>query len=163
MAYTPNKDRAVKNGIAQVSAQELADFRKQYGEKSTLRDLLNADKGLSRKGEKTVYPQVTPVVKNQVSPDTVRNLASKSNVKMYANDFERNKGMSDDTYNPDVKKSASRVSPENQEATSETFKRGGKVGASKMGSVKTSKPAMSSASRRADGIATKGKTRGRFV
>jgi len=43
------------------------------------------------------------------------------------------------------------------------MKKGGKVGASKMGSVKTSKPAMSSASRRADGIATKGKTRGRFV
>jgi len=41
-------------------------------------------------------------------------------------------------------------SPENPDATSETFKRGGKVKAS-------------SASKRADGIAQRGKTRGRMV
>jgi hypothetical protein len=75
MAYTPNKDRVVKNGIAQVSAKELDDFRKQYGEKSTLRDLLNADKGLQRRGEKTVYPQVEPKVRNQVTPDQVARVA----------------------------------------------------------------------------------------
>jgi hypothetical protein len=39
------------------------------------------------------------------------------------------------------------------------FKRGGSVKASKMGSVKTAKPAMRSASSRADGIAIRGKTR----
>ena len=43
------------------------------------------------------------------------------------------------------------------------FKRGGSVKASKMGSVRTAKPSMSSASKRADGIATKGHTRGRMV
>jgi len=36
----------------------------------------------------------------------------------------------------------------------------GGVAASKMGSVKTAKPKMGSASKRADGVATKGKTRG---
>jgi hypothetical protein len=39
------------------------------------------------------------------------------------------------------------------------FKKGGKVSASKMGSVKVAKPKMSSASSRADGIAIRGKTR----
>jgi len=36
----------------------------------------------------------------------------------------------------------------------------GKMGASKMGTVKTGKPAMGSASKRADGVAKKGKTKG---
>ena len=38
-----------------------------------------------------------------------------------------------------------------------------KMGASKMGTVKTAKPAMGSASKRADGVATKGKTKGTEV
>ena len=38
-----------------------------------------------------------------------------------------------------------------------------KMGASKMGTVKTGKPAMGSASKRADGIAEKGKTKGTAV
>lgn len=42
------------------------------------------------------------------------------------------------------------------------MKNGGAVKATKMGSVKTDKPSMSSASRRGDGIAQKGKTRGRM-
>ena len=47
--------------------------------------------------------------------------------------------------------------------STQMMKKGGKVGASKMGKVKTSKPSMGSASKRADGIATKGKTRGKMV
>ena len=38
-----------------------------------------------------------------------------------------------------------------------------KMGASKMGKVKTAKPSMGGASKRADGIAMKGKTRGKMV
>ena len=49
MAYTPNPNREVVNGKAKVSAKELADFQKQYGNDKTLRDLLNADKGLVRR------------------------------------------------------------------------------------------------------------------
>jgi len=49
MAYTPNPDREVVNGKAKVSAKELADFQKQYGNDKTLRDLLNMDKGLVRR------------------------------------------------------------------------------------------------------------------
>jgi hypothetical protein len=38
-----------------------------------------------------------------------------------------------------------------------------KMGASKMGTVKTAKPSMGSASKRADGIAIKGKTKGTMM
>jgi hypothetical protein len=51
MAYTPNPDRKVVNGKAVVSAKELADFQAERGSDKTLRDLLNADKGLSRAPE----------------------------------------------------------------------------------------------------------------
>jgi hypothetical protein len=61
MAYTPNADRQIKNGKAVVSAKELADFREQYGEDKSLRDLLNMDKGLQRK---------------LVIPNSMRNLPS---------------------------------------------------------------------------------------
>lgn len=47
MAWTPKPNRD-KNAV--VSAAELAQFRKEYGADKTLRDLLNADKGLVRKG-----------------------------------------------------------------------------------------------------------------
>ena len=45
------------------------------------------------------------------------------------------------------------------------FKKGGSVksSASKMGKVKTAKPSMGGASKRADGIAMRGKTKGRIV
>jgi len=42
------------------------------------------------------------------------------------------------------------------------MKKGG-MAASKMGAVKTAKPAMGSASKRADGIAVKGKTKGKIL
>jgi len=41
----PMIDRPIVNGKALVSAEELADFRRQFGADKTLRDLLNADKG----------------------------------------------------------------------------------------------------------------------
>jgi hypothetical protein len=130
MAYTPNKDRAVKNGIAQVSAKELADFRKQYGEKMGLRDLLNADKGLERKGEKTVYPQVEPKVRNKVTPDQVSRVARAVGVM-------EPEGVS-----------SSPLERSDMDFSDKPYKRGGKV---------------SSASKRADGIAQKGKTKGTMI
>jgi hypothetical protein len=52
-----------------------------------------------------------------------------------------------------------------QEGRLGTMKRGGSVKSSapKMGKVKTAKPSMGGASKRADGIAMRGKTRGRMV
>ena len=52
MEYKPNANRQTKSGKAMVSAGELKSFRDMYGADKTLRDLLNKDKGLSRKGEK---------------------------------------------------------------------------------------------------------------
>jgi hypothetical protein len=49
--YKPNASRQTKGGKAMVSADELKSFRNTYGQDKTLRDLLNMDKGLSRKGE----------------------------------------------------------------------------------------------------------------
>ena len=48
--YTPNPNRQIVGGRAAVSAEELADFKRQYGQDKTLRDLLNMDKGLTRRG-----------------------------------------------------------------------------------------------------------------
>jgi hypothetical protein len=59
MAYKPNPDRKVVNGKAVVSAKELADFQAERGSDKTLRDLLNADKGLSRKKESEELPKTT--------------------------------------------------------------------------------------------------------
>jgi hypothetical protein len=47
----PMLNRPVVNGRAVVSTEELADFRRQFGADKTLRDLLNADRGLTRRGE----------------------------------------------------------------------------------------------------------------
>ena len=64
MAYKPNPDRKVVNGKAVVSAKELADFQSEYGGDKTLRDLLNADKGLSRAPEFGVNKPRNPSIKD---------------------------------------------------------------------------------------------------
>jgi len=73
MAYTPNPDREVVNGKAKVSAKELADFQKQYGNDKTLRDLLNADKGLVRRKDPEDIQSSTdakPSMSRQSGPPT---------------------------------------------------------------------------------------------
>jgi hypothetical protein len=67
MAYTPNPDRKVVNGKAVVSAKELADFQAERGNDKTLRDLLNADKGLSRKKDPEDIQSSTDNVRIKVS------------------------------------------------------------------------------------------------
>lgn len=53
--YTgPVRDRQVINGQSVVSREELEDFRRQFGADKTLRDLLNADKGLRPRGSAAV-------------------------------------------------------------------------------------------------------------
>jgi hypothetical protein len=73
MAYTPNPDREIVNGKAKVSAKELADFQKQYGNDKTLRDLLNADKGLVRRKDPEDIQSSTnalPSMSRQSGPPT---------------------------------------------------------------------------------------------
>lgn len=60
-------------------------------------------------------------------------------------------------------KPGTRTRYENEDTSDMQYKRGGSVKPSKMGGVKTAKPSFGSASKRADGIATKGKTRGKFI
>ena len=59
-------------------------------------------------------------------------------------------------------KPGTNVRYENTDTSDMTYKRGGSVKPSKMGSVRTSKPSMGSASSRGDGIASRGKTRGKM-
>jgi hypothetical protein len=73
MAYTPNPDREIVNGKAKVSAKELADFQKQYGNDKTLRDLLNMDKGLVRRKDPEDIQSSTdakPSMSRQSGPPT---------------------------------------------------------------------------------------------
>jgi hypothetical protein len=69
----PMEDRPIVNGKAVVSAEELADFRRQYGSDKTLRDLLNADKGLVRRkspASKSAEPKKeTPAVETRSAYD----------------------------------------------------------------------------------------------
>ena len=145
MAYTPNKNREIKNGKAVVSAAELADFRKTAGENATLRDLLNADKGLERRSSSPrVIPQVKPSMQSGVSPDSVKNIARNSGVKM----------ASEQTSSTPEPKNVSRVNEENMDTSDMSLNRKG-------GAIKMAKGG--SASSRGDGIAQKGKTRGTMV
>jgi len=66
-------------------------------------------------------------------------------------------GGTNQTFN--MQPQANAGAPNPQQQPMQTFKKGGKVSASKMGAVKVAKPKMSSASSRADGIAIRGKTR----
>lgn len=60
MPWKPNANRRVVNGIAQVSAKELANFQDEYGANKTLRDLLNADKQIARKAPTSTNYEVKP-------------------------------------------------------------------------------------------------------
>jgi hypothetical protein len=53
----PVKNRGTVNGKADVSREELNDFRAKFGKDKTLRDLLNADKGPAPKAQ---APKPTP-------------------------------------------------------------------------------------------------------
>ena len=166
MAYTPNSNRETKNGKAVVSASELADFRKQYGSDMTLRDLLNADKGLERRGAKLNIPQVEPKVKNETTPEQVRSLARDTGTKLgRANNSPSlaadgyKMGRSHPEYPEDNTTSSMRDAAENKFGSIDTgpkdsqYKRGGAIKMSKGGS----------ASSRGDGIAQRGKTKGTMV
>lgn len=146
MAYTPKPDREVRGGRAIVSAKEMADFKKMYGEDKTLRDLLNMDKGLERRGDRA---QAAAKAAAMREADDARAAArdamqARGNAMTTANYVPRRAPSS----LTETEKPGTRTRYENDEATGETFKRGGKVG---------------SASKRADGIAQRGKTRGTMV
>ena len=146
MAYTPNPDRAIKGGKAMVSAQELADFKEKFGKDKTLRDLLNADKGLQRKLEIPKSMRNMPATESEINPPMV---IPKSMRKLPQNEPDQN--IRDKTEG--VMRTQNIPSYITSIPDSE-MKRGGAV--KKMSSG-------GSASSRADGCAVKGKTKGRMV
>jgi hypothetical protein len=151
MAYTPNPDREIKGGKAVVSAQELADFKEKFGKDKTLRDLLNTDKGLQRKLE---IPKSMRNLSDNKSDDNEPIRVPKSMRNLPAN--ERDPNIADKTASamsalkiPTKEESANaREAGISRGTRSAEYKKGGSV---------------SPASSRADGCATKGKTKGRFV
>jgi len=81
MAYKPNPNREIVDGKAKVSAKELAEFQDKYGKDKTLRDLLNADKGLFRKKELEDLPKTTDAkvrMSRQSGPPTMTQDAASS-------------------------------------------------------------------------------------
>jgi hypothetical protein len=65
----PLPNRPVVNKRAMVSAEELADFRRQFGAQMTLRDLLNADKG---RGPSAANPAARGVQEANIAPRGAR-------------------------------------------------------------------------------------------
>jgi len=164
MAYTPNPDRKVKDGKAVVSAKELADFKSQYGEDKSLRDLLNADKGLRRRSENSApAKKADPVkeaapAKSSVMPDTDRDLSEK--VK------EEEKPFSEYRFGPqNIKRNLLNAPSDISDLVSSPFRairEAGSRGNPDVSKKMASGGKVSSASKRADGIAQKGKTRGKM-
>ena len=133
MTYTANPNREVKNGIAKVSAKELADFKAQHGADKDLTDLLNMDKGLTRR---------VPKAGSKTEP--------KAEPKAEPKDFLPSRGtMASQGYKirPPGSTDTAVNHPEYPE-DAQPMKKGGKV---------------SSASSRADGCAQRGKTKGRYL
>jgi hypothetical protein len=148
-----------------------------------LRDYLNAKRGLTRRDEQKFIgdkPKMGAYVPRD--SDTRKGEIMTSKNAKPRDEYVRSGQKSFDTETefvpPDMSKYKPRRDPEaltetnkpgtstryeNTDTSDMAYKRGGSVKASKMGAVRTAKPSMSSASKRADGIATKGKTRGRMV
>ena len=143
-----------------VTKDQLSAFQKKHGSDKTLRDYMNNQQGLTRRGEKAVdeiaevaskraddrkaaAPEAKPALKYQSLQDRAKSYAderAKSGVGMYGTKKSEPK----EERKPLPLKSTK----------SETGNAFMGVGMKKGGSV---------ASRRADGIASKGKTKGRMV
>ena len=131
MAYTPNPTREVRNGKAVVSAKEMADFKKMYGEDKTLRDLLNMDKGLERRGDRAQAAAKAAAIREA---DDARAAArdamqARGNEMTTANYVPRRSAAQqvagkDDTYDANVKRG---MNEENKDTSDMSFKKGGKV------------------------------------
>jgi hypothetical protein len=194
MAFKPNPDREVKDGKAVVSAKELADFKSQYGEDKSLRDLLNADKGLRRKGESPAPAKEAPAAKeaapaeevktakkadpvkeaapakSSAMPDTYRNLSGKVKVKEAVKPpSEYEPGVHNIKRNllnapSDIVSGLKTAGTATGKYLDKTFSMEGREQAKKEGKERYNmkKGGVVSASSRGDGIAQRGKTRGKM-
>ena len=162
MAYTPNPNRQVRGGKAMVSAKELADFKEQYGDDKTLTDLLNKDKDLQRKIPSSTAKSVREKIDKEQGSAPLTRTDNYKPRDTYVRSGQKSLNTETefvppnmDEYKPrrtpkpltEVTKPGTATNYENKETSDMSFKRGGSV----------------SASRRGDGIAQRGKTKGRLI
>jgi len=163
MALNPLNRKLDKNGNPIVSKAELEDFKSKYGQNMELRDFLNKERGLTRRGSAgTKASAPAPVSEERSSTAdgpataTAKEVAAlRSSAGKSSSDSSREvtaRELAESTTPASDRKVPSRIRAASTSDTSEFMpggmKKGGKV---------------SSASSRADGCATKGKTKGRFV
>jgi hypothetical protein len=162
MALNPLNRKLDKNGNPIVSKAELEDFKSKYGQNMELRDFLNKERGLTRRGSAGTKASA-PVSEERSStadgPATATAKEVASLMPSPAKPADRSREVTArelaENFNPTPasdRKMPARIRAASASDTSEFMpggmKKGGKV---------------SSASSRADGCATKGKTKGRFV
>jgi hypothetical protein len=168
----------------EVDAMEAAD--KAYrANKPPLKEMGDAgaaeeagqfgDAGSSRTVKAT--PKAMPKAASKPAAKAAPKLIAPSNIRSGRREFEESQMAPADKTKMSVSERA-KASRESARAGSGTtdrrsvserlksafgMKSGGSVKPSKMGGVKTAKPSFGSASSRADGVATKGKTRGKYI
>ena len=138
------KSTPAKNKI--VTKEELA--KSGY---DNLRDYLNAQRGLTRR--KDPVENATQKAEAEAKP------AAKTGSIMDKSPAERDAMVKLGLQ----RQEAERAMKDFKAKKTAGYAKGGSVKPSKMGAVKQAKPSYGSASSRADGIATKGKTRGRYI
>ena len=184
----PMKDRGevMRGGkkLANVSKEELDDFRAKFGKDKTLRDLLNADRGSAPKAEAPKAEAPKPAPKPAPKAEAPKAEAPKSMTPA-----EKGKNLASKLRLPDSitktkeydkKGAANRYTapPKKEEPESKIDVPEGKTGIDRMkkmldqkfkpkyrdeGMAKMKKGGSVKASKRRDVIATKGKTKGRMV
>lgn len=138
-----------------VTKEQLSAFQKKFGADKTLRDYMNDQKGLSRRGEKAV-DEIATVAASRAADRKAKPAEAKPALK-YQSLQDRAKSYADERAKSGVGMYGTKKSEPKEERM--PYGRGPGLSALKMakgGSV-------GSASRRADGMATKGKTKGRMV
>jgi hypothetical protein len=163
MAFNPLNRKLDKNGNPIVSKAELEEFKSRYGQNMELRDFLNKERGLKRRGSsdaKTPAPATdsSSLKNDEPATATAKELAGLRSPAASPSDSSREvtaKELADKIAPAKEladKPATSRMRAASTSDTSDfmpgSFKKGGSV---------------SSASKRADGCAVKGKTKGRFV
>ena len=141
MDYTPNPNRATRGGKAVVSAKELASFREKYGAEKDLTDLLNMDKGLQRQIPRSTMKATRARIDSEQGASRARDSnAPIRGAKLSANESDPNTISKVDN----IRRTFNMPEPLDS-VPGQEYKKGGMT-----------------ASKRADGIAQRGRTRGKM-
>jgi hypothetical protein len=144
MGAGPKNEAAPKAAPAKQRVVSKAELEKSG---LSLRDYMNKQQGLTRRGEsapKEEAPQFKPRRNNSILEKSSKEMDDMLKLGLQRQEAER-------------------AMKEFKAKKTAGYAKGGAIKASSMGSVKTAKPSFGSASSRADGIASKGKTKGRYI